>query len=427
MAISALIENLPSFHFDNVLLSPVPTDPVVLGRVNDHVFHAKGKGDTESKSDPDAAIAPHTPSEGQSSGTAPVAESQRPTAPSATERMTTKTGASQPMSDSDAGVKVVAGGAGDNPRPGRDDATQGPKRTNEDLVAARSRACKSLITHFERMGFTRWSTETQETAPGGIPIWGICTFHKRPPIHWILPHLYEKPTAANPSVQDDEDNITEEEDLAVKGGWASDPEEDEPPNRSEQEQLDDLGKMMRWTPFRQPDGEGIKGFLAGLGGVEGLDEDLGLDIDADAMELEDSKLAPTALRWAEALHNHQPKTLGGEPMIPDKDVEALTEQLARFRTSKPSATPKSMPSRKGKDKCTDPEPEPQLPPLKELVEAVKAVRRRPRQLKRDLGVSQRMPDGRALKKKKKKMSGEHELPGLGLDDGARAGSSGSAT
>jgi hypothetical protein len=169
------------------------------------------------------------------------------------------------------------------------------------------------------------------------------------------------------------------------------------------------------------------GFLAGLGGVEGLDEDLGLDIDADAMELEDSKLAPTALRWAEALHNHQPKTLGGEPMIPDKDVEALTEQLARFRTSKPSATPKSMPSRKGKDKCTDPEPEPQLPPLKELVEAVKAVRRRPRQLKRDLGVSQRMPDGRALKKKKKKMSGEHELPGLGLDDGARAGSSGSAT
>lgn len=419
MAIAALIENLTSFHFDNVLLSPVPMDMVVLRRVNNHVFHAKRQSHPESKSTSDAPPNADTPGETKSSDTAPVAEPQDTTTAS-----TAEAGASKPVGGSSTEIKVDAGGG---TKTNVDDATPRPKRTKEERVAARSKACKSLTTHFERMGFSRWSTEAQENAPGGIPIWGICSFHKRPPIHRILPHLYTKPTSANPSVQDDEDNVTEEEDLMIKGGWASDPQEDAPPKKSEQEEQEEFGKIMRWTPFRRFDEEAMKGLLDGLGVVEGLGEDgSGMEAEEDAVELDDSELTPTSLRLAEALHNYYLKTMGCEPMVPDEDVEAVAEQLASLKTSTSTSisTPQVKPSRKGKEKCTDPEPE--FPAVMEVAEAVKAVRRPPPQCKRCLGASQKMPDGRALKKKMK-MSEQQELPGLGIDNGAEAGSSGSAT
>jgi hypothetical protein len=113
------------------------------------------------------------------------------------------------------------------------------------------------------MGFSRYSTDKQEKSEDGIPIWGRSTAYQNPPIESIVPHLFARPARSAPTKSreedEDADSDVEEEDLGVKGGWASDSDKAESSfesidwDKARKKQRENIKNFMRWTPYLRDD------------------------------------------------------------------------------------------------------------------------------------------------------------------------------
>jgi hypothetical protein len=243
LAVSHLIDQLPSFQGDLILLSPGPLNPHFLPKPKAK-SNAKPMTTTGSKSNAKAK---------RHNGQAPGTDKDKKPSTSAS---ASASGGQTARSRSSPFHKSA-------PLPK-------PKRTKEERLAGRAKACDRISAHWELMGFSRYTTEKQEKSEDGIPIWGLCTAYQNPRIETIVPHLFVRPDR-NASLkgkgkskdEDDNDNDDnadeEEEDLGFKGGWASDSDNAESSfdqidwDKARKKQMANMRKMMRWTPYLRDD------------------------------------------------------------------------------------------------------------------------------------------------------------------------------
>jgi hypothetical protein len=170
LAVSHLIDQLPSFQGDLILLSPGPLNPRCLPT-------PKGKSHAKPQTTGSKSNAKPKRHNGQAPGT-----DKKPSS-------STSASAGGPGQGTKSRSKSSASAS----------ATAKPapppqvKRTKEERLAARAKACDRISAHWELMGFSRYTTDKQEKSEDGIPIWGMSTAYQNPAIESIVPHLFVRP------------------------------------------------------------------------------------------------------------------------------------------------------------------------------------------------------------------------------------------